>query len=303
MKKYSREIVVGILAIIALFLLYFGWNFLKGVNIFTSTYSYVGKFENINGLTEQAPVYVRGYKVGQVDKISYDFTQVDGFTVILSVKKDVLLVDGTQLALVSQGVLGGEALQLNIPTGIAEVKYHEGDTLPTIVVPGLLESLQAGLLEDVDQAVRKVDSLVTQVNSQLEGDHIKNSLAKVDKITTDLSASSADLKKVIKEDVPVIVGDAKIAMADVKKLTENVKDVDLKATVAKVDSTMDNVKGVVASINSKEGTLGLLINDKALYVNINDAVENADSLLVDLKAHPKRYVHFSLFGKKDKKEK
>ena len=300
MKKYSREIVVGILAIIALFLLYFGWNFLKGVNIFTNTNTYVAKFSNINGLTEQGPVYVRGYKVGQVDKIIYDFTQEDGFTVLLSVRKDIILPAGTELALVADGLLGGEALDLRIPAGLTEAAYLSGDTLPTLVVPGFVEALQSGLLQDLDGVILKADSVLAQVNSQLEGDHIKHSLEKVDRITSDLSVSSQKLKGVMQNDLPKVVDDAKAAVADVKEFTAKTKDIDLKATVAKVDSAVDNVNEVVASVNSKEGTLGLLINDKTLYVNINDAVESADSLLVDLKAHPKRYVHFSLFGKKDK---
>lgn len=298
--RFQREIVVAVLAILALFLLYFGFNYLKGVNLFKSTTAYTGEWTQINGLTEQAPVYVKGFKVGQVDKIVYDFTKEASFVVTLSVNKDIVLPEGSEVALIADGLLGGTALQLNIPTGDATPYYKEGDTLPTTIVPGLVESLQAGLLKDLQVAVQHVDSLVEDVQGQLEGDHIKNVLAKADNVMSDLDASSGKLKTMMETDVPQVVSDAKEAVADVKVLTGNIRDVDLAATVKRVDEAVDEVKGVVAQINSTEGTLGMLLHDKKLYVNIDKTVVSADSLLVDLKAHPKRYVHFSLFGKKEK---
>ncbi|MBQ8100009.1 MAG: MCE family protein [Paludibacteraceae bacterium] len=301
--KHAREIKVGVLAVIALFLLYFGFNYLKGVNIFSSTTSYYGIYDRINGLTEQAPVYIRGFKVGQVDRISYDFAREDAFTVSFSVNRDILLPQDTKLALVADGLLGGTALELQIPAETAGSLLQEGDTLATLIVPGLVENLQEGLLQDLGQTVKKLDSLVATVNGQLEGDHIKSALAKVDNITSDLNVSSAELKKVMKNDVPAVVGDAKAAVADIKVLADNIRDVDIQATVARVDKAVDQVGEVVAAVNSTDGTLGLLINDKTLYKSVNATVNSADSLLVDLKANPKRYVHFSLFGQKEKKDK
>ena len=154
---------MAVLAIVALFLLYFGFNFLKGVNLFSSTTSYCGCWSNINGLTEQSPVFVRGYKVGQVDKIEYDFTREEAFRVVLSVNRDIVLPEGTEAALVSTGLLGGTALQLNIPTGDNTPYYKEGDMLPTITVPGLMENLQEGLLADLQTTVQHLDSLVEDV--------------------------------------------------------------------------------------------------------------------------------------------
>ena len=301
--KHSREIKVGILAVVAIFLLYFGFNFLKGVNIFSSTSTYYGAYQSINGLTEQSPVYVKGYKVGQVDKIKYDFRKDDAFVVEFSINKDIALPQGTELALISDGLLGGTALQINIPITESDDLYARGDTLPTTVVPGLIDNLQGGLLADLSAAVEKLDTLIANVNNQLEGDHLKSALANVDRITIDLKATSSDLKNLMANDVPDVVADAKSTMSDLKNVAANVRDVDIAATIAKVDAVAAELQEFSAALNSKDGTVGMLMNDKELYTNINEAVQSVDKLLVDLKANPKRYVHFSLFGKKDKEEK
>ncbi len=298
--RHSRELKVGILAVIAIFLLYFGFNFLKGVNIFSSTATYHGSYAAINGLTEQSPVYVKGYKVGQVDRIDYDFRKDESFIVTFSINKDIALPHGTEIALISDGLLGGTALQLNIPTDDADGLYAKGDTLPTVVVPGLIDNLQTGLLADLSAAVQKLDTLLYTANAQLEGDHLKTTLQNVDRISADLKTTSADIKRIVANDVPVVMTDVKSAVSDIKNVTENVRDVDIAATINKVDAVADQLKQFSESVNSKDGTVGMLLNDKQLYSNINEAVQSVDSLLVDIKAHPKRYVHFSVFGKKDK---
>ena len=300
--KHSREIKVGILAVIAIFLLYFGFNFLKGVNIFSSTSTYYGSYTSINGLTEQSPVYVKGFKVGQVDKIKYDFRKDDSFVVEFSINKDISLPKGTELALISDGLLGGTALQLNIPVTESDELFARGDTLPTTVVPGLIDNLQEGLLADLSDALQKLDTLLNTANTQLEGDHLKTALANVDRISADLRVASADFKTLMANDVPVVVSDAKSAMSDIKTVTANVRDVDIAATINKLDATVGELKAFVSSVNSKDGTVGMLLNDKELYNNINETIQSVDSLVVDLKAHPKRYINISVFGGKKDKE-
>ena len=315
--KYAREIKVGILATVCLFLLFFGFNFLKGVNIFSPTNAYHGRFAHLHGLEEQAAVYIRGHKVGQVDRLHYDFTRDSAFLVDISIRKDIALPVGTQMALVSDGMLGGMAIELQFPsnsvsdltakrsnsdsglTGEAGL-IEKGSYLSTTYVPGLIESLQGELLAHVDEAVQEVDSLVAALRAQVEGEHIKHSLENVDRISGDLTSVSAKLKHMMKTQVPAIVNNADTAIANLNVIVADIKDADLKATVARVDKTVDNVNGLVSDVRSQEGTLGQLIYNKSLYNHIDATVISADSLLTDLKAHPKRYVHFSVFVKKDK---
>ena len=301
--KYAREIKVGILATVCLFLLFFGFNFLKGVNIFSPTNGYHGTFSHLHGLEEQAAVYIRGHKVGQVDRLHYDFTRDSAFLVDISIRKDIALPQGTKMALISDGMLGGMAIELQFPDSSItndQSPIAKGSFLPTTYVPGLIESLQGELLAHVDEAVQEVDSLVAALRTQVEGEHIKRSLENVDRISGDLTSVSANLKHMMKTQVPTIVNNADTAIANLNVIVADIKQADLKATVARVDKTVENVNGLVSDVRSQDGTIGQLIYNKSLYNHIDATVISADSLLTDLKAHPKRYVHFSIFGKKDK---
>ena len=302
--KYAREIKVGILATVCIFLLFFGFNFLKGVNIFSPTNGYHGTFSHLHGLEEQAAVYIRGHKVGQVDRLHYDFTRDSAFLVDISIRKDIALPQGTKMALISDGMLGGMAIELQFPDQSSitndQSPIAKGSFLPTTYVPGLIESLQGELLAHVDEAVQEVDSLVAALRTQVEGEHIKRSLENVDRISGDLTSVSANLKHMMKTQVPTIVNNADTAIANLNVIVADIKQADLKATVARVDQTVENVNGLVSDVRSQDGTIGQLIYNKSLYNHIDATVISADSLLTDLKAHPKRYVHFSIFGKKDK---
>lgn len=296
--KYAREIKVGALAAVCLFLLFFGFNFLKGKNIFSPTNSYHGRYAHLHGLEEQAAVYILGHKVGQVDRIHYDFTQDSAFTIDISINKDIALGQGTCMSLVSDGLLGGMAVELRMSDDPSPVPH--GSFLTTAYVPGLMESLQGELLADVDKAVQEVDSLVASLRGQLEGGHLKSALANVDRISGDLTGVSSKLKGMMQHEVPSIVHNADTAVANLNSIVSDLKKADLAATVSRVDTAVENVNGLIADVRSQDGTLGQLIYNKSLYNHIDATVVSADSLLVDLKAHPKRYVHFSLFGKKDK---
>ena len=300
--KYAREIKVGVLAVVCIFLLFFGFNFLKGVNIFSSMYSFHGVYDNIHGLEEQAPVLIRGYKVGQVDKIHYDFTKDSAFTIDVSINRDIDLPRGTQMALVADGLLGGMAIELQLPVAQSDDLCKSGETLPTIHIPGLVENLQVNLLASLGNTIDGVDSLVNQLNGQLANDHLANTLANVDNISSDLTTVSRDLKGLMRNQVPQIVSNADTAVHSIKLIAADINRADISGTVARVDSAVAQVNTTLADINSDNGTLGLLLHDKSLYMNIDATVVSADSLLTDLKANPKRYVHFSLFGQKDKKK-
>ena len=315
--KYAREIKVGILATICVFLLFFGLNFLKGVNIFSPTNSFHGRFVNLHGLEEQAAVYIQGHKVGQVNEIHYDFTADSAFTIDISINRDIVLPQGTQMALISDGVLGGMAIELQFPTNdknevnraLAAEKSQitndksqiaKGSFLPTTYIPGLMESLQGELLTKIATAVDDVDALVENLNTQLAGDHIHATLTNVDKVSGDLTAVSSDLKRLMRTQVPTIVNNADTTIANLNVVVADLKAANLKSTVARVDTAVDHVNAILADVQSQDGTLGQLIYNRSLYDHVDATVVSADSLLVDLKAHPKRYVQFSLFGRKEK---
>ena len=306
--KYAREIKVGILAVVCIFLLFFGFNYLKGVNIFSSIHSFHGVYTNIHGLELQAPVYIRGYKVGQVDNIDYDFTRDSSFTVDISIKRNINLPEGTRMALVSDGIMGGMDIELILP--VTEVASTEGivyiptgATIPTTVVPGLLDGLQESVIQPLSNTLASLDTILGQLETQLDNNHIESILANADLAVADLQTSSQQLKQVMSHQVPSVVTKLDTTMSDLQQVVTDVKAANIKATVARVDTALDNVNYLIADFRSPNGTVGMLLNDKGLYNHIDSAVVSVDSLLVDLKANPKRYVHFSLFGAREKKKK
>lgn len=295
--KYKREIKIGALALVCIFLMYFGFYFLKGVNIFTSVHSFHGHFEQVKGLEEQAPVYIKGYRVGQVDHIFYDFTRDSAFNVDISIKKDIRLPYGTTMALVSDGLMGGAAIQLNLPLGTFTDEYKDGDVLPTIVVPGLMEDLQNNLLGSVASVATHADSLIVEIKNQLADNHLYNTLSNVDQMSADLKVISVGLKDIVQYQISPIVQKADSSFSGLNEVISDVRAADLPAIFANVDTSMTAVKN---ALTEKEGTLGKLLYDNDLYTHIDAAVVSVDSLVSDLKQNPKRYVHFSLFGKKNK---
>ena len=306
--KYAREIKVGILAVVCIFLLFFGFNYLKGVNIFSSIHSFHGVYTNIHGLELQAPVYIRGYKVGQVDNIDYDFTRDSSFTVDISIKRNINLPEGTRMALVSDGIMGGMAIELLLPaTEVAskeDIAYlPTGATIPTTVVPGLLDGLQESVIQPLSNTLASLDTILGQLETQLDNNHIESILANADLAVADLQTSSKQLKQMMSHQVPSVVTKLDTTMSDLQQVVTDVKAANIKATVARVDTALDNVNYLIADFRSPNGTVGMLLNDKGLYNHIDSAVVSVDSLLVDLKANPKRYVHFSLFGAREKKKK
>ncbi len=289
--KISRELKVGVLAILCGVILYFGLNFLKGINIFSSTSSYVGQYEKISGLTEQAPVYIKGYQVGLVERIQYDFTQSPAFTVAVSVNKDIMLPEGTQMALVADGLLGGMAVELILPTQQTDATiYEKGDTLPSIIVPGLFDNLEQGVLAKLDSVLSETTTLVASLNDEMSDGNLRKALQNVERITQDLQVSGSDLRKLTHNQLPAIVAKVDTTMTGFAAVASDVRDANI---VSLVDSINTVIRGVNQAINSQDGTLGLLLNDKELYENLNVALQdldnvvlNIDSVVMSVKARP-----------------
>lgn len=299
--KHLREIKAAVLAVVALFILYFGFSFLKGINIFSSVKTYHGTYAVANKLVEQSPVYIRGYKVGLVERIVYDFRQDSAFAVSISVASDIALPEGTVMAIVADGLMGGTAIELQLPVDQANRSIlSNGAKLPTTVVPSLMEGMQAGLLAKVESAVGQADELIQVLRGQLADNHLYNILENVDSVSNSLTAVAADVRVFTGQRLPRIAENADTLVANLSCFSNRLNAVDIDGTMGKVDSAVAGVNTLVAKINNADGTVGALINDRELYTHIDRTVVSVDSLVTDLKAHPKRYVHFSLFGRKDK---
>lgn len=292
--KYKREIKVALLAILCGCLVYFGFYFLKGVNLFSSVTSYVGIYDRLNGLTEQAPVYIRGYKVGQVDHITYDFTRQEAFTVQVSLDRHILIPHGSTMTLVSDGLLGGKAIEIRIPCESASSYYGEGDTILTGVERELTELLQEGLLLHLDSVIQQADALVEQINNQLEGEHIARTLANIDVISSRLTYVSDDLQQMTQNQIPQFIEHADTLLLGAQQVIDQTRAADIGRTISRIDSLVDELQH---SLNQTDGTVGMLLNDRELYAHVDSVAVSLDALLKDIQTNPKRYINISVFGK------
>jgi len=303
MKKnfFTREVKVGIMAVAAICILYFGMNFLKGIDIFSPVNYFYGQYENLGGLVPSCPVYVKGYKVGQVEKIQYNFSKKQAFVIKISVSKDIKLPLGTKIELYDDGLMGGKAIQLIYePITATQTMHQPGDTIESKVGIGLMAQLSGDLMPKIQSISTQADSLIRSVRNLVENKNLTKSMASIEHTTADLAVSSSQLKKMMNSDLPHILGDVSTLTSDFKQISGNLKKIDYAATFTSINHTINNLSLITDKINNSEGTIGLLLNNKDLYINLSNTAASSDKLLIDLQKNPKRYVHFSLFGSKEK---
>jgi phospholipid/cholesterol/gamma-HCH transport system substrate-binding protein len=300
-KYFTREVKVGIMAVVAIFVLYLGLNFLKGIDVFSPVNYYYARYENIGGLVPSCQVYVKGFKVGQVEKVVYDFSKKESFVIKISVSKDIKLPKGTKIELYDDGLMGGKAIQLIYePIVASQAMYAPSDTIESKVGVGLMAQLSGDLVPKIQSISTQADSLLRSVRKLVENKDLTKSLSSIERTTADLAESSSQLKKVMSTDVPRIVSDVNVMTSDFKVVSGNLKKIDYTGTFANVNHTVTNLSQITDKINSSEGTIGMLLSNKDLYINLSNTAASSDKLLIDLQKNPKRYVHFSLFGSKTK---
>lgn len=297
MKYITKEVRIGIAGIIALCVLVYGINYLKGINMFKpSSYFYV-KFKNVNGLAKSSPVFADGVRVGIVRDIYYDYNQAENVVVEVELDTELRIPKGSSAELTSE-LMGGVRMDILLANNPRE-KYAIGDTIPGKLNNGMMESV-AALMPQIEQMLPKLDSIMTSLNTILGDQSIPATLHSVEKVAANLEVTSGQLKVLMGRDIPQLTGKLNTLGDNFISISDNLKKIDYTNTFNEIEQTLANVKIVTEKLNSKDNTVGLLLNDPQLYNNLNATTANAASLLEDLKEHPKRYVHFSLFGKKDK---
>lgn len=298
MKKtfLTKEVKIGLAFIVALAFLIWGINFLKGVNLFTPSNHYYLKYENIDGLVISNGVFIKGYKVGQVRDIKYDFTKKESFTIDILMNQDIKIPKGTIAYLFDESILGGKGINLVFTN---DTKYYtSGDTLATDIEKGLMASL-ANIVPSIQSTINHADSLIISANTLVNSSEIKNSLDKFESIMTELHKTSRGLTTMINKQFPPIINNVNAICTDLKVVTDELSNVQYKDIITSLDSTLINVKEFTERLNSPDGTLGLLLNDKTLYNTLDTTLNSANSLLIDFKNNPRNYLY--PFGKKKKK--
>ena len=295
---FTKEAKIGLVSIVSLALLYLGINYLKGVNLFKPVNHYYVAFSNVKGVTVSSPVFVEGFKVGLVREISYDYDTTGKISVLVSLEDKMRINKGSYITVVNS-FLGGAELHIHLNTFVDDY-FHSGDTIEVRMETDMMTSVQENLLPGIEQMMPKLDSILGGLQTLVNHPALTQSLAHVEQTTASLEHSSRRLDQLLAKDVPVIVENLKGITANFESVSGQLKELDLAGTMRTVNATLANLKLTTDKLNSADNSLGLLLNDRQLYDNLNGTMENASLLLLDLREHPKRYVHFSLFGSKQK---
>ena len=302
MKFFTKEVKIALTAILGIVVLFYGLQFLKGLTIFSNDDSYYVTFTDVSGLSSSSPVYANGYKVGVVRDIVYDYSPQGKIVAVMGLDKNMRLPRGSH-AEISSDLLGN--IKINLILGSDPLNMiASGDTIPGGAEEGMMSELGA-MMPAIEAIVPKLDSIMTSLNILLADPALRNTLHNVEGMTGNLNATSQNLKNLsasLNRDVPGMMTKANGVLDNTQQLTQNLSAVDVAALAANVNKTLENVEQMTQKLNSNEGTLGLLMRDATLYNNLSSTAASADSLLIDFKAHPKRYIHFSVFGKSDKQK-
>lgn len=299
MKKFFRkEVKIAIAVIISMAFLFWGIEYLKGINLFKPVNFYYVHFKNVDGLTDSAPVTVNGYQVGQVREIIYDY-DTGNLRVLLSMDKSLRIPLKSE-AVITSDVLGTAQIELNLSNN--KEYYKVGDELVGTSEAGLMDNVSNELLPSVAAIMPKIDSLLTNLNKVVSNPALNKSLNRLDNITANLEKSSRQLSVVMGHSVPGILDNVGGITKNIDAMTGDLKDVaaslktlPLDSTMNYVNSTASNLKQITDKVNGTDSSIGLLLNDKGLYNHIDHTVLSLDSLFMDLKKNPKRYVTFKIF--------
>ncbi|SMO44366.1 MlaD family protein [Solitalea koreensis] len=311
--KIANETKIGILTAFAITCLILGYNFLRGNDVFSNSRDFYTIYDRVEGLTASKPVLVNGFQIGRVKKM--ELTPDHKVKAIFDITSNLQIPKNTIARITSTDLLGGKAVVFVL--GDSKEMAHEGDQF----VPDVEQSITETLSPIKDKAavvMIKVDSMLSSINNILNPEFQRNinksmnsiahSLKNVEAVSGNLN-SQMDRLGIIMKNIEAITANFKNnnqrinnIMANLDKVTDQVAKANLQETLLNASKSLANVNSILAKIQNGEGTLGLLLNDKGLYDNLNKSAADLDKLMIDLKENPKRYVRFSVFGGgKDKK--
>lgn len=300
MKKiFVKEFKIGLWVIVAAIVLIFGIEYLKGLNLFSSTHYYTVMCENVQGLDMSAPVTINGFKVGQVRDIKYNFENPGKVEVVLSVDKKLELPVGSY-AMMCSTLMSGNYIELYFGKG--SEKLSNGSELPMHQNKDMMSAIQDEVLPAVGKIMPRIDSLLVNLNNIVTDPALIASIQRLDGITTDVKNITGGLGNTVNKDLPPVMRNARYLTARLDSVSDNLVTLSNTLNGLPLNSTMDNVNKITddlarfsAKLNDKNSTLGLLTTDPELYNRLNRVSADIDSLIVDIKKNPKRYISIKLF--------
>ena len=299
MKKiFNKEFAIGLSVIVAILILIFGIDYLKGINLFRPAHYYIAYYDNVDELTVSSPVLIKGYKVGQVREVNFDYTRPGKVEVVMALDKNLKLPEGTR-ADIGTTLLSGARIELAMGKG--PELLPSGSELETGVKAGLMNSVQDGLMPALTGILPKVDSLLYNLNLLVADPALSASIGRLDGITGNLLATTQGLNNTMNGQVPRIANNTVKLTQSLDTIVGNLGQLSYQLKSLPVDATLDNVNKLTENLaqfskqlNDKNSTLGLLTSDPALYNQLNRVSADIDSLILDIKKNPKRYISIKL---------
>jgi phospholipid/cholesterol/gamma-HCH transport system substrate-binding protein len=316
----SKEARIGLMVAISILVFFAGFYFLKGSNIFSREYEYHAYYDNVQGLQPSAAVQIHGLQVGKVTDIILNRSQLGSpIEVVIAISKKTRLPRGTVAKLTSLDLLGSKGITLDL--GTSGELVEDDEKLPSAIEGGIVDKISvevSPLLRDVRKVVNNIDSVLTSVNDifsvqartdlqqsiaalhvamdnfgsvsmklNRQGDALAHAIGNADRITSNLANNNENIDK---------------TLGNLKLTTDKLAQAPINEAVKNIDAMASNLNEVSRKINNNEGSLGLLVNDKELYNNLNGTLAELSKLSADLKAHPSRYINLTIFGRKVKPE-
>ena len=305
--KINREIKTAILVLGGIVLFIYGFSFLKGKSIFKNSKTIHSVYDEVEGLMTGAKVSINGLSVGKISRIDF-LPNTTKILVTMEVRQKLNISSESAAMLYETGLIGGKAISL-IPLFDPKNTLKEGDTLEAKVKPGLTELINRQiepLQIKIESMLSSADSLFAGVSNVLDNDtqnNLKNTLENLSITTQNLNKASLAAVEILdrnQHQINATFSNVKETSDNLKTITDSISNAQISYTIKEFTKTIEGLNSIVSSIDSGKGTAGKLINDETLYQGLNDATTELQTLLSDLKKYPKRYVHYSLFGKKEK---
>ena len=293
---FNKEVIIGLVTLVSLGLLIFGLNYLKGANIFKPTNHYYAQMPNVSELQNSSPVYVDGFKVGIVRDINYDFKEMGNIIVQISLDKKMKVQTGSHVE-IKVGLTSGAYLNLILNKYVSSY-YQVGDTIDGVSEKGIMDKISDDFLPQLETILPRLDTILQGIQYLVNHPALSKSFEHVETTTANLEESTRLLNKLLSKDIPPVVANLNQVSSDFTVLSSQLKQMDFIATQRYLDNTLQSIEQMSLQLNNKNNSLGLLLNDRSIYDHLDSTLLNASDLLLDLRLNPKRYVHFSLFGKK-----
>lgn len=305
--KFNREIKIGIVALITILSFIWGFNFLKGKNLFSRTNAYYILYDEVGGLKESAYVLLHGMKAGLVSSVKLDPIATRHVVVKIMVGKNVKLPNDTKAVLFSSDLLDTKAIKLMM--GNSETLLNNGDTLLSAYKPSVIETMDSltiranSIISSFDSISIAFKKLVSD-NNRLKLEQSINDFNRFGKQIADLTDPDSALNQSVKNIQAITkslysqTNKINSVINNVDTISNNISKIQFTAMIDSSLQTIEHVNAILSSLNQGQGTAGELLHNDTLYHNINTTVQSLDALLKDLKENPKQYVHFSVFGKK-----